>query len=61
MTLPLPREPGPVVLLDPEQPERVLVEPGVPHPGPTTGARPIYQGRFDGTDAAEEAEPDLER
>ena len=31
------------------------------YPGPTTGARPIYQGRFDGRDAAEGAAPDLER
>ena len=31
------------------------------YPGPTTGARPIYRGRFDGGDAAEGAEPDLRR
>ena len=31
------------------------------YPGPTTGARPIYQGRFDGRDAATGAAPDLER
>ena len=31
------------------------------YPGPTTGARPIYRGRFDGTDAAQGVEPDLRR
>ena len=31
------------------------------YPGPTTGARPIYEGRFDGRDAAEGGEPDLAR
>ena len=31
------------------------------YPGPTTGARPIYRGRFDGRHAAEGAEPDLRR
>ena len=31
------------------------------YPGPTTGARPIYQGRFDGREAAEGVEPDLRR
>ena len=31
------------------------------YPGPTTGARPIYRGRFDGGDAAEGVEPDLRR
>ena len=29
--------------------------------GPTTGARPIYRGRFDGRDAAQGVEPDLRR
>lgn len=29
--------------------------------GPTTGARPIYQGRFDGREAALGVEPDLRR
>ncbi len=29
--------------------------------GPTTGARPIYEGRFDGREAAAGAEPNLER
>ncbi len=33
----------------------------IQYPGPTTGARPIYQGRFDGKDAAEGAKPDLRR
>ncbi len=31
------------------------------YPGPTTGARPIYRGRFDGRDAVQGAEPDLSR
>ena len=31
------------------------------YPGPTTGARPIYRGRFDGRDAAQGVEPDLGR
>ena len=31
------------------------------YPGPTTGVRPIYEGRFDGREAAEGREPDLER
>ena len=31
------------------------------YPGPTTGARPIYDGRFDGREAADGVEPDLER
>ena len=31
------------------------------YPGPTTGARPIYRGRFDGADAAQGVEPDLRR
>ena len=31
------------------------------YPGPTTGARPIYRGRFDGRDAADGVEPDLAR
>ena len=31
------------------------------YPGLTTGARPIYRGRFDGRDAAEGVEPDLAR
>ena len=31
------------------------------YPGPTTGARPIWRGRFDGSDAARGVEPDLRR
>ena len=31
------------------------------YPGPTTGVRPIYRGRFDGRDAAGGTTPDLER
>ena len=31
------------------------------YPGPTTGARPIYEGRFDGADVAKGVVPDLER
>ena len=30
------------------------------YPGPTTGVRPICQGRFDGRDAAGGTAPDLE-
>ena len=31
------------------------------YPGPNTGARPIYQGRFDGAEAAAGNAPDLRR
>ncbi len=31
------------------------------YPGPTTDARPIHQGRFDGKDAALGVTPDLNR
>ncbi len=31
------------------------------YPGPATGARPLYRGRFDGGDAAKGVAPDLEQ
>ena len=33
----------------------------MPYPGPTAGARPIHEGRFDGREAAGGREPDPER